>query len=223
MYQRNQRYNNNNNNNNPQTNQSEVIGECQCTSFCNSCSHTSPPCCNQSNTIEINQAFIQAKAGRYFQGTSDVMPVIGDYNLIYKLNNPTNSCVTAYIDTIISSNHSPSPICVKTMFRGTTKGDLLTSYHFDNTNSYVGCNCKPTCCLTYGTRIELCESISCYNWVVDQYSSFQYLPHGTLILAPGCSFLVEICSINCSQTALANISIGWWEVNKSEPLIPNCL
>lgn len=173
--------------------------------------------------VSVSQAFAQAKSGRLFQSTTEAVPVIGNNNAIIQLCNPCSCNTTVYLSSVTCANHSPSPISLKTIFHGTVKQELLKTLPAGNTNMYVDCSCRPKACLQCGTRIEICNGILVSNIVVNGFDTFTTSIDGTIILSPDCSIIFELCSVNCSQTAVANVSVSWWEVPNCEELIRCCL
>ncbi|WP_455717712.1 DUF6143 family protein [Anaerosporobacter sp.] len=192
---------------------------CQTESLCHD-SRTTNSC--SKAIVSVPQAFAQAKSGRLFQSSTEVIPVIGSHNVVIQLCNPCSSNTTVYLSSVICANHSPSPVSLKTFFHGTVKQELRNS-PVGNTNMYVDCSCKPKACLQCGTRIEICNGILVSTVVVNGYDTFTESIDGTIILSPDCPIIFELCSVNCSQTALANVSISWWEVPNCEELIRCCL
>ena len=173
--------------------------------------------------VSVPQAFAQAKSGRLFQSTTDALPVIGNNNIVLQLCNPCSCNTTAYVSSVICANHSPSPISLKTFFYGTVNSELLKTRPAGNTNMYVDCSCRPKACFQCGTRIEICNGLLVSTVVVNGYDTFTETIDGTVILSPDSSVIYEICSVNCSQTALASVSLSWWEVPTCEELIRCCL
>lgn len=173
--------------------------------------------------VSVSQAFAQAKSGRLFVSTSEAVPVVGNNNAIIQLCNPCSCNTTVYLSSVICANHSPSPISLKTFFHGTVKQELLKTLPSGNTNMYVDCSCRSRACLQCGTRIEICNGILVSNLVVNGSDTFTAQIDGTIILSPDSSIIFELCSVNCSQTALASVSVSWWEVPNCEDLIRCCL
>jgi hypothetical protein len=192
---------------------------CQAESLC----HDSRSSTCSKVVVSVSQAFAQSKSGRLFQATTEPIPVIGSNNAIIQLCNPCSCNTTVYLSSVISANHSPSPISIKTFFHGTVKQELLKTIPSGNTNMYVDCSCRSRACLQCGTRIEICNGLLVSNVVVNGYDSFTTKIDGTIILSPDCSIIYELCSVNCSQTALASVTISWWEVPNCEELIRCCL
>lgn len=174
-------------------------------------------------TVSVPQAFAQAKSGRLFQAATEVISVKGNHNTIFQLCNPCSCNTTAYVSTITCANHSPSPISFNTFFYATVNPELLKNIPAGNTNMYVDCSCRPKSCFQCGSRMEICNGLLVSTVVVNGYDSFTTTVEGTIILSSGSSVLYEVCSVNCSQTALTSVSISWWEVPTCEELIRCCL
>lgn len=177
----------------------------------------------QKAIVSVPQSFAQAKSGRLFQATTEAIPVIGNHNTIFQLCNPCSCSTTVYLSSIICANHSPSPITLNTFFYATINSELLKNIPAGNTNMYVDRSCRPKACFQCGTRMEICNGLLVSTVVVNGYDTFTSLVDGTIILSSGSSILYEICSVNCSQTSLASVSLGWWEVPTCEELIRCCL
>lgn len=180
---------------------------------------------NNSNNaiVSVPQCFAQSKCGRMFQSSTEILPIIGTSNILYRICNPCNCNSTLYLSTLTCSNYSPSPISIKTIYHSTINEECLKNAPTVNTNLYVDCTCRSKGCVQCGTRIDICNDIIASSLVVNGYSSHTINFDGGIIIAPGCNVLYEICSINCSQTALANIDLSWWEIPNCEELIRCCL
>lgn len=192
---------------------------CQAESLC----HDSRSSSCSKGVVSVSQAFAQAKSGRLFQATTEAIPVIGNNNAIIQLCNPCSCNTTVYLATVVCANHSPSPVSLKTFFLGTVNQELLKNIPAGNTNMYVDCSCRSRACLQCGTRTEICNGLLVSTVVVNGFDTFTTSIDGTIILSPDCSIIYELCSVNCSQTALASVSISWWEVPSGEELIRCCL
>ena len=173
--------------------------------------------------VSVPQAFAQAKSGRLFQATTETIPVVGNHNTIFQICNPCSCNTTVYLASVICANHSPSPISFKTFFFASVNPELLKNIPAGNTNMYVDCSCKPKACFQCGTRMEICNGLLVSTVVVNGYDTFTSSIDGTIILSPGSSVIYEVCSVNCSQTALTSVSLSWWEVPTCEELIRCCL
>ncbi|WP_167959091.1 hypothetical protein [Anaerosporobacter faecicola] len=173
--------------------------------------------------IQVPQRFAQAKSGRLYQSSTDALPIIGTHSIVCQLCNPCSTNVTTYVDSIFCANHSASPVSLKTFYYGCISPDTLQTIPAANTNLYIDCTCSPRACFQCGNHIEICNGTLVATLVVGAYQTYAVSYNGSMILSPDSSIQLQLCSINCSQTALASLSISWWEVPNCEKYIRCCL
>lgn len=162
-------------------------------------------------TSDVETAYIQSLRGQYYKGCAIPLSGISGANAYFILENPMHSGVNLFLNKTIHSNLCEIPLMIRTFNCGIIRsGNLNESKCLSTANSNL-CYKQPLGRILYGTEVNMSGEKCDYIFTLPKYESFKGSPKGSIIIAPGKSYIAKVSPLIKGANFTGVCSFGWWE------------
>jgi hypothetical protein len=193
---------------------------------------------------DVGNGYVQACRGAHYTAEVKSTSTTANEKLYFVLSNPYSSRVNIFLNETIIANLSACNLvanmyyCVRA-FEGsalqkaravpTNLGRCQNAHCgcFDSAccgapccenHGCCGCNggwCGSLACVTYGTNMTLADGTIGETITIPAYETWAQKHGGSVLIAPGCTFVIELAPLSGTATMPCAITAQWWE----EPLL----
>ncbi|NCB06447.1 MAG: hypothetical protein EOM69_13120, partial [Clostridia bacterium] len=163
---------------------------------------------------DVQNAYVQSLSGTYFGGQSREMECCASKKAYVVLHNPCESGVNLFINRVLLANLSATPLrmnehfCVRCVDGEICHCHCVASCNMRSCERERCNRCEygPRACLLCGENLSVSGGCQTLTATAQAYETYTEQTHGSIVLTPGCYFVVEVTALEAATTGSCEVT-----------------